>query len=912
MKKITLLLSFLPLFIFAQNSGSLNPNYGTNGIIGVSRTLPFTIGDATLQGNKILISGRIQTGPTSLTDIILRYNNDGSIDRTFADNGIIELDESAYSFSYDNYIETFADGKFILCNNINYNNGRAILLNKYTVNGENDINFGTNGGLFLDYLPYNASVSNKPLIVPDASKVVLPITMWNSVGNSPIGSTLHKLESNGTIDNEFGDNGYVNFEGKLINSIDRNTYNGNWIDEIFGGLEGDMFLSMRIPGSQPNHYPQYVANSGAFTDNFGNSNFNDLFTSRFYETEDIILGTSVSLSLLTRNGNFYARYSDESPSFSYNTTMYNVFIGASSQQKPGFKVLENGNYILFGSKFPTTTDGNFVISKIGYNDNDGDGLTDDFGIDGVNEFDLSGDDRMIDCFEKPDGKIACVGNSNNQDGGLRSLSMVQVAANGNLDSSFGDGGIYLGNPYFKYNNGVLVTRYNGITGQPRTDWIGTATEPYSGKQRLEVVYPNSTLSSTLTRTLFNELNISNGISYIAFTNNIDAALVVGSVNNNNGNNNFMLYRTSIYGNEFGGLTNEIVQTDINNGSDDRATAAVIQDDNGVKKILVVGESDGNLAMVRYFADGADAGLVDTSFGNNEILNRSASQSLNAIPFVPTQVQSTADGTLYMSGEEIIDQEHRFSLKKFDANGTEDITLEAFDTLTDVSNVAQDFEILADGSFVVIGQTGNYETKIRKYNSDGSPDVNFGVNSYLYLYTGSSAAGLNDIIVLSDGRIAVVGYVDDEALVSLFDINGNLDSVFANTGVLTSSFNFDSVVLTSVEQVDENNILITGNSSLEGNSDLFTAQVLITNSLDINEYDSDDFTLYPNPTKDKLTIASNNNIPIDTVEFYDVLGKRILTISINFENIDVSKLALGTYFVKIKAGSSSVSKKLVIN
>jgi surface protein len=94
--------------------------------------------------------------------------------------------------------------------------------------------------------------------------------------------------------------------------------------------------------------------------------------------------------------------------------------------------------------------------------------------------------------------------------------------------------------------------------------------------------------------------------------------------------------------------------------------------------------------------------------------------------------------------------------------------------------------------------------------------------------------------------------------------------------------------------------------------LETSPYVVEASLGIVDLDGQSFKLYPNPTKDKLTIASSNNIPIDTVEFYDILGKRILTISRNFESIDVSKLALGTYFVKIKAGSSSVSKKLVVN
>lgn len=922
MKKITFILLVFPLFVFAQISGNLNPNYGNNGIFGVSKHSTFQTQDAALQGDKILIYGQMQLNGNSLNDVVFRVNSDGSLDKTFADYGVIELDGSSYLFSNNNYIETFVDGKFIICNNVgNANNQRAVLLHKFTIDGEKDISFGNNGDLLLNYLPYNASVITKPMIVPDASKVILPILKWNSVGNASTGSALHKLEANGSIDGDFGDNGYVDFENRIILSVDRNRFSSNWVDQIFGGVEGDMLLSMQsLPRNTQNFYSQYVKRSGAYTNNLeGFSASNSMFQGRFYEVDDIVLGKSSSLAILDVNGDFYPYFGNETPLYSYNTTMYNnVGNGTTSSFKTGFKVLQNGNFILFGTKFYSGFSGNFIISKIGYNDTNNDGLTDDFGVDGVNEFDLSGDDRMIDCFEKPNGKIVCIGSSeffvnDSQESVLRRPSMVQMAANGHLDTSFGDGGVYLGNPYFKYGNGVVVKRWNGATGQIVPEWIGTATEPYSGKQRIERVFvndPHTTSSATLTRTLFRDVKISNGITYKAFTQYLDAALVVGYVNNN-GNNNFMLYRSSIYGNEFGGLTNEIVQTDINNGSDDKATAAVIQNDNGVKKILVVGESDGNLAMVRYFADGNDAGLIDTSFGINGIFSKSSSskQKQATIPFVPNMVKSTDDGTIYMCGEEVNGNTHRFALKKFDASGNEDVGFQAFDELTGVSNVAQNFEILSDGSFIVIGQTGNFQTKIRKYNQNGTPDNNFGANSYLFLETSDIDAKLNDITILDDGRVAVVGYVDGEALVSLFSQDGILDAGFASNGILKTKYDFDSIKLTSVEQEDENNILITGTSEKDGASNVFSAQVLIQDALSVDEFDKNSFSVYPNPASSKINIKNNSNLVIQRVEIYNVLGEKLMSEKVE-STIDVSNILPGIYFIKMFGESFSVSKRFV--
>jgi uncharacterized delta-60 repeat protein len=504
--------------------------------------------------------------------------------------------------------------------------------------------------------------------------------------------------------------------------------------------------------------------------------------------------------------------------------------------------------------------------------------------------------------------------------------MIRLQSNTKPDPNFGNrAGRYILDPKYKVIKSHLIKRTTGNSRYP-FPVIVLSEQPLTKYKNIYVLDPNanagfSNIIGELETTIV-DLELNDGLYYQDNTSSIgsDEHLIgVGSVNTN-GNDDFMLARLSENVNgtytriDFGGQTNSFVQTDINNGSDDKATAAVIQIDNGVKKILVVGESDGSLAMVRYFAEGPDAGLIDTSFGVNGIVskNSTSKQSLVTIPFVPNVVKTTDDGTLYMCGEEIIGNAHRFALKKFDSSGNEDAGFQAFDELTNVSNVAQDFEILSDGSFLVIGQTGNFETKIRKYNQDGTPDNNFGTNSYLFLETGAVDAKLNDIIILDDGRVAVVGYVDNDALVSLFNQDGILDVSFANNGILKTKFDFDSIKLTSVQQEDENNILISGTSEKDGASSVFNAQVLIQDALNINGFNKNSFSLYPNPASSSLTIKSENNIQIQRVIFFDALGKQIKKVDANFDDINLENLSNGLYFLKIKSVVGEVSKKLVID
>lgn len=66
-------------------------------------------------------------------------------------------------------------------------------------------------------------------------------------------------------------------------------------------------------------------------------------------------------------------------------------------------------------------------------------------------------------------------------------------------------------------------------------------------------------------------------------------------------------------------------------------------------------------------------------------------------------------------------------------------------------------------------------------------------------------------------------------------------------------------------------------------------------------------LYPNPVSDILHIKSNQ--PIENVKLYSIQGKLINELS-NTENINLSKLAPGFYFVKLTIGNETLTRKIV--
>ena len=79
----------------------------------------------------------------------------------------------------------------------------------------------------------------------------------------------------------------------------------------------------------------------------------------------------------------------------------------------------------------------------------------------------------------------------------------------------------------------------------------------------------------------------------------------------------------------------------------------------------------------------------------------------------------------------------------------------------------------------------------------------------------------------------------------------------------------------------------------------------------SDADLENFNLYPNPAKNKLTINSKNE-PLKQIEVFNVLGQRIINLNFSSslsENIDISSLNTGMYLVKI---NNLTTKRLIVN
>ena len=78
-----------------------------------------------------------------------------------------------------------------------------------------------------------------------------------------------------------------------------------------------------------------------------------------------------------------------------------------------------------------------------------------------------------------------------------------------------------------------------------------------------------------------------------------------------------------------------------------------------------------------------------------------------------------------------------------------------------------------------------------------------------------------------------------------------------------------------------------------------------------EFQQSEFTVYPNPVKNELFIASES-IPIEKIVIYSMRGQTMLTSKNIANSIDVSGLSEGLYFIEISSSKGRSVQKFVKN
>ena len=96
----------------------------------------------------------------------------------------------------------------------------------------------------------------------------------------------------------------------------------------------------------------------------------------------------------------------------------------------------------------------------------------------------------------------------------------------------------------------------------------------------------------------------------------------------------------------------------------------------------------------------------------------------------------------------------------------------------------------------------------------------------------------------------------------------------------------------------------------GEKTFYFDNVSFANPLSTEQFEISTFKAFPNPTQDSWNIKTTQNI--NNIEVYDMLGKRVMVLKPEVQEISVnaSELNSGLYFAKITTPSGTSSIKLI--
>ncbi|WP_353779316.1 choice-of-anchor J domain-containing protein [Winogradskyella sp. 3972H.M.0a.05] len=87
------------------------------------------------------------------------------------------------------------------------------------------------------------------------------------------------------------------------------------------------------------------------------------------------------------------------------------------------------------------------------------------------------------------------------------------------------------------------------------------------------------------------------------------------------------------------------------------------------------------------------------------------------------------------------------------------------------------------------------------------------------------------------------------------------------------------------------------------------------TLSTPQFESNAFTIFPNPAKSSVNINNLNNIPLDKIELVDINGRIVESIEpeAGFGSMEIAltKFSQGLYFVRLYSDNSIISKKLLV-
>lgn len=707
----------------------------------------------------------------------------GDLDSTFGDGkGWVNFNGfRSYANYHDVPIASFirSDGKLIV---VGSSSNASVAISRLNTDGTLDTSFNTTGSLSI---AASGSIVGSGAIaatlLPD-DKIVVLIPVRNESGYKNIG--LLKLNEDGSIDTSFGNVG-----------ISMMPYSGG-VDEI--QCQGS---TMFIRQSDGKFVSACRSNPIGGPDQMYLVRFNDdgtLDTS--FDSDGVVNSTLQSNGF----GNFIQQSDGklvavgQKPNGPYNqqglhtAVRFNVDGSLDTVFNSAADSALSGSFV-YGAAITQQNDGRLVIlgnAMIRLNIN---GSRDtSFSGDGIVPF-ASGNSVVEDAAHN----LVTVGftadNCYTQPPCPFNIRLTRVLPNGNLDTSFGVGGVIAMAGYTHFWAGLLPSLVLQTDGK----WVMTTTQA-------------------------NDANFTNDYDIRRFNSDgsVDTAFgVAGVVNINFGG--------------YGDSTDAVATTALQQQDGKLVAAGWLYDANSIKQF----------GLVRYNFNGS----LDTTF-NGSGSAVTTFDDRNSYGSVLTDLIQQADGKLVAIGW----TQTGTALARYNTDGSPDasfngdgkvITRDGLsgDIPADIGVGATPYSVMqqSDGKLVLGGTTykedGIYQMLLTRYNADGSLDTSFNGTGFVRTESegGVNGAGsaVNSVIQQSDGKLVAVGYASGAAcsVVARYLDDGSLDTSFNSQGVVCTSIGVSGSAANRAIQQSDGKLIVGGN----GGTTIQLARYNSDGSLDAN-------------------------------------------------------------------------------
>lgn len=287
------------LLMRLNSDGTLDSTFGNNGIITTNISEYGETGHslALQSDNKIVVAGEVTIGGNDIQAVVIRYDENGSLDNTFGASGLFMYDGVGEDKAYSIAIQ--ADDKIVVTGSSSqaYPNVALtdVLLLRLDTSGSLDTAFGSSGVVRYDSI-YE---SGNGVTIQSDGKIVVAATRW-SYSSIESAVMILRYNADGSLDTNFGDSGVAIYQKAYgLPSMA--------VNDLAVAPSGDIFVAGYV---NTDGLVLRLDNSGQYSTSFSYDGIGAVVSGGYAQLKAIWVANDGS-AIVVGNSTFHDGYSDK-------------------------------------------------------------------------------------------------------------------------------------------------------------------------------------------------------------------------------------------------------------------------------------------------------------------------------------------------------------------------------------------------------------------------------------------------------------------------------------------------------------------------------------------------------------------------------------------------------------------------